>query len=50
MNRKRILCLCLCTALVLGLAGAAVAAEVDCDTVYCFTQEDFSEKEGLVGV
>lgn len=50
MNRKRILCLSLCAALLLGLAGAAVAAEVDCDAVYCFTQGDFSEKEGLVGV
>ena len=28
-----------------GLPLAAAAAEVDCDSVYCFTQEDFSVKE-----
>ena len=41
MFRKRIVCL----AAVLSLLCCAVpawAAEVDSDTVYCFTSEDFS--------
>ncbi len=50
MTRKRILCLALCAAMALGLVGVAIAAEVDCDAVYCFTNQDFSENEGLVGV
>lgn len=50
MYHKRILCLALCAVLLLGLMGAAVAAEVDCDAVYCFSSSDFSEDEGLAGV
>ena len=34
-----------------GLPMAAAAAEVDCNSVYCFTQEDFStEEEPLAGI
>ena len=44
---------CLCTALVLlsiaGLWGSAQAAEVDCDSSYCFSAGDFSQGE-LKGV
>ena len=49
MFRKRIVCL----AAVLSLLCCAVpawAAEVDSDTVYCFTSEDFSGEEPLVGI
>ena len=42
MFRKQLLCLLL--ALVCGVTALAVtAAEVDCDSTYCFSQEDFSE-------
>ena len=42
MFRKQLLCLLL--ALVLGVTALAVtAAEVDCDSTYCFSQEDFSD-------
>lgn len=34
----------------LGLAGGALAAEVDCDTTYCFTASDFSGEEQIVGI
>ena len=43
MSIKQILCLTLAACCVLGGVGLASAAEVDCDTTYCFTQEDFSE-------
>ncbi len=37
--------LCLCSA-----AGMAYAAQVDCDSQYCFSSGDFSQEEGLTGV
>ncbi len=40
------LCAVLCLA---GLAGSVLAAEVDCDSTYCFTAQDFSE-ETLTGI
>ncbi len=49
MFRKQYLCLLLVLSCLLGCVGAASAAEVDCDTTYCFTQEDFSE-EDLTGI
>ena len=50
MYRKQILCAVLALVIVMGLAGGVGAAQVDCDTTYCFTQEDFSEAEGLTGI
>ena len=49
MFRKRILSL---LALLTCLAGAfpCTAAEVDCDTTYCFTAGDFSGEEALSGI
>ncbi len=43
----RIRFFCLLTALccLIGLCSSVFAAEVDCDAVYCFTSEDFSEEE-----
>ncbi len=43
MFRKQTLCLLLAVACLVGCVAAASAAEVDCDSTYCFTQEDFSE-------
>lgn len=46
----RVLCLLLALCCVLG-AGGVMAAEVDCDAVYCFTSGDFSEgEEPLSGI
>ncbi len=50
MLRKRILCMVLGACCALGLAANAIAAQVDCDAVYCFTSGDFSAQEGLTGV
>ena len=51
MNQKRTVCLLLALGCVLSLAAGALALEVDCDTAYCFTQEDFStQEEPLAGI
>ncbi len=49
MSKKQILCLGAALCLLLG-AIPVMAAEVDCDSVYCFTQEDFSAEEPLTGI
>jgi len=49
MFRKRIVCLAAALCLIL-CAMPALAAEVDCDTVYCFSSEDFAGEEPLVGI
>lgn len=48
MYSPRFLCLLTLPALALGLCTAAAAAEVDCDSVYCFSQEDF--EDSLTGI
>lgn len=50
MFSKRFLCLLLALCCVLGLSGAAIAASVSCDAVYCFTSDDFSQDEKLTGI
>ncbi len=50
MFRVRFICLLLAAACLLGIGGAVLAAEVDCDAIYCFTAEDFAEEEPLVGI
>jgi hypothetical protein len=51
MFRARFVCLLLLAALALGLVGAVQAVEVDCDTAYCFSPEDFaSGEEALAGI
>lgn len=50
MFRIRFVCLLLVLACLLGVSGAAMAAEVDCDAVYCFTEEDFAGDEPLRGI
>lgn len=49
MFRKRIVCLAAALCLIL-CTMPAMAAEVDCDTVYCFTSDDFAGEEPLVGI
>ena len=50
MYQKRLVCILVLAACLLGIAGVAAASEVDCDSVYCFTMEDFAQEEGLVGI
>lgn len=45
MGRMRFFSLLTALCCLMGVVGAAFAAEVGCDEVYCFTQEDFSEDE-----
>lgn len=44
MFQTRIFSLLTALCCLLGLAGTAAAAEVDCDSVYCFSAGDFSEE------
>ena len=51
MFRARLICLLLSVCCLLGLCGSVTAAEVDCDSVYCFTSQDFSQSEDpLLGI
>ena len=47
---KKPLCLALAVLLALGAAGTVLAAEVNCDSIYCFSAGDFSEDESLAGI
>lgn len=49
MLRSRILCFLGAACLMLSAAGVVSAAEVDCDSVYCFSESDFSQEE-LTGI
>ncbi len=50
MNRTRILSLVAVLLCILSLAVPAMAAEVECDDVYCFASTDFSSDESLAGI
>ena len=50
MFRIRFFCLLLAVFCVFGLACPAGAAEVDCDSVYCFTAKDFADSEDFTGI
>lgn len=50
MFTKKLLSLLMALCCVLGLTGAAIAASVDCDEVYCFSGGDFSDDETLTGI
>ena len=50
MIRNRILSLLAAIGCLFSLAGNAEAAEVDCDSVYCFTAEDFSGETVVSGI
>ncbi len=42
--------ICLAMAFVCLCSVPAFAAQVECDSVYCFSAEDFAQNEGLTGV
>lgn len=50
MFRFRALCLFVALCCVLSFSTVAMAAEVDCDTAYCFSSEDFSQEDTLTGI
>ena len=50
MFRVRFLCLLLVLVAVLSTSTVAYAAQVDCDSVYCFSGEDFSQNDTLRGI
>lgn len=50
MLRKRMICLLTALCCVAGLCMGASAAEVESDSIYCFTQEDFGGEEKLAGI
>lgn len=50
MFRTRIFCLLLALVCIAGIGSAALAAQVDCDSTYCFCSEDFSQDANLEGI
>lgn len=50
MFRKRIICLLTAMVCAAGLCTGAGAVEVESDSVYCFTPEDFAGEEVLAGI
>lgn len=50
MFRTRIFSMLAALCCLCALALPAAAAEVDCDSVYCFSTEDFSQEDALAGV
>ena len=50
MLRFRFLCLTLCICIAAGLMGSTLAAQVDCDDIYCFQAGDFSSDESMEGI
>ena len=50
MFSKRFVCLLAALCCLAGLAVPAMALEVDCDTVYCFSADDFAQEESLAGI
>ena len=50
MIRNRIICALVLVACLMGLCAGSLALEVDCDTTYCFSPEDFSPSGELTGI
>ena len=50
MFRTRFVCFCMALGCLLGVAGTAAAAEIDCDSTYCFSAEDFSADPSITGI
>ena len=50
MIRVRIISLVLAVCCLLGLGFGVSAAQVDCDSVYCFTGQEFTASEPLAGI
>ena len=50
MFRSRFFTLALAVLCALGIGSAALAAQIDCDSTYCFSAEDFSQNANLEGI
>ena len=50
MFQKKHACFALALLLALSIPGMVQAAEVDCNSIYCFSALDFSQNEDLAGV
>lgn len=50
MFRTQIFSLLTAICCFFGLVGSASAAEVDCDSIYCFRAEDFSGDDAIAGI
>ena len=50
MFRTRLICASLALVCLLALGIPAQAVQVDCDSTYCFTADDFSDEEPLAGI
>ena len=50
MFRKQMICLAVAVCCILGSVTGAAALEVECDAIYCFNPEDFSDGEKLTGI
>ncbi len=50
MLRTRVFCLLLAAVCLLSLGIGVAALEVECDSTYCFSAEDFSPEEPLAGI
>ncbi|MBR5529165.1 MAG: cadherin-like domain-containing protein [Oscillospiraceae bacterium] len=50
MFRTRILCVMAAICCLVSLGTVAQAADMDADSIYCFTSTDFSKEEDLAGV
>ena len=50
MIRSRMIILLVLAACLMGLCAGSLALEVECDTTYCFSSEDFSDSDELTGI
>jgi len=50
MFQKKLLCISLALCCVLAAVTGVCALEVDCDTAYCFSGEEFAGEEQLAGI
>ena len=50
MFRTRIVCAMLAACCLLGVCAGVSALEVECDSTYCFSAEDFSAEEAISGI
>ena len=50
MRKIRMICLAMALACLAGMVIPTRAVDVDSDSVYCFTTQDFSEEEKLAGI
>ena len=48
MFKKKLLCIFTAAVWMVCLCSGVLAAEVDCDSTYCFSAEDFSSTERII--